>query len=184
QGRREVLTSVGLLAEHYRPFGLESPIRFEDAMNPDPRRFRRTYRVVSSALEATDVELLGARAGAASFSEATRRHYLEHPDDPRYAQLARKILAEMLPEDLRGEPVAQVRAITAWLEREGTYTLSVPPATSREDPTAAFLFGDLMGYCVHFSHAAALLFRSIGLPARVATGYAIPEQARRGGSAL
>jgi protein-glutamine gamma-glutamyltransferase len=184
QGRSQILTSVGLLAEHYRPFGLESPIRFESAVNPDPRRFRRTYRVVSQALEASDIELLGANAGEPSWTEAKRRHYLERPNDPRYRELAERILVEMLPEDLRGEPVAQVRAITAWLEREGTYSLNVaaPPPTA--EPTAAFLFGDLVGYCVHFSHAAALLFRALELPARVATGYAIPEQARRGGSAL
>src|SRR5690606_8787614 len=162
QGRTEILTSVGLLAEHYRPFGLESPIRFESANNPDPRRFRRTYRVVSSALEAADVELLGLRAGSPSWSDETRLHYLGHPDDPRYRALAERILAEMLPEDLRGEPVAQVRAITAWLEREGTYSLNVSVPETTEEPTAAFLFGDLIGYCVHFSHAAALLFRSIG----------------------
>jgi protein-glutamine gamma-glutamyltransferase len=184
RGRAEILTSVGLLAEHFRPFGLESPIRFESAVNPDPRRFRRTYRVVSQALEATDVELLGATAGDPSWKEATRRHYQSGPDDARYRELAERILVEMLPPDLREEPLAQVRAITAWLEREGTYSLQVPPPPPTEEPTAAFLFGDLVGYCVHFSHAATLLFRSIGLPARVATGYAIPEQARRGGSAL
>jgi hypothetical protein len=46
------------------------------------------------------------------------------------------------------------------------------------------LFGDKTGYCVHFAHAAAFLLRSLGVPARVATGYAVEESARQGGSAL
>lgn len=184
RGRREVVTSVGMLAEHFRPFGLDAPVRFEAEPNPDPRRFRRTYRVASRVLELSDVEILGARAGDPSWDEATRRHYLEAPDDPRYRALAERIVRELLPPDLRDEPLAQVRAITTWLEREGVYSTNVSLPVTDGEPTAAFLFGDLVGYCVHFSHAAALLFRSIGLPSRVATGYAIAEQARRGGSAL
>lgn len=183
--RTEVVTSVGLLADHFRPFGLESPVRFEAEPNPDPRRFKRTYRVVSQALTGSDVELVGRAAGDPSWSEEMRAHYLEVPDDPRYQALARSIIEEMLPPSYHDEPIAQIRAITFWLEREGTYTTSVGHTAGKSgDPTADFLFGDLVGYCVHFSHAATMLFRSIGLPARVSTGYAIPELARRGGSAL
>lgn len=183
--RTEVVTSVGLLADHFRPFGLEAAVRFEAEPNPDPRRFKRTYRVTSEALIGGDVELVGRAAGDPDWSEEVRAHYLETPDDARYRALALKILDEMLPPGYRDEPIAQVRAITYWLEREGTYTTSVGHTSSRSgEPTAEFLFGDLVGYCVHFSHAATLLFRSIGLPARVSTGYAIPELARRGGSAL
>src|SRR5690606_26724776 len=47
-----------------------------------------------------------------------------------------------------------------------------------------FLFGDLTGYCVHFAHAAVFLMRAVGVPARVGTGYALPEANRQGGSAL
>jgi hypothetical protein len=46
------------------------------------------------------------------------------------------------------------------------------------------LFGDRTGYCVHFAHAATYLMRSLGVPARVATGYAVSESARQGGSSL
>src|SRR5690606_15920678 len=51
-------------------------------------------------------------------------------------------------------------------------------------PAADFLFGDKVGYCVHFAHAATYLMRSLGLPSRVSTGYAVEEAARQGGSSL
>ncbi|MCA9601503.1 MAG: transglutaminase domain-containing protein, partial [Myxococcales bacterium] len=37
---------------------------------------------------------------------------------------------------------------------------------------------------VHFAHAGVFLMRSIGIPTRVATGYAVPESNRQGGSGL
>jgi hypothetical protein len=53
-----------------------------------------------------------------------------------------------------------------------------------EDPTADFLFGDRIGYCVHFAHAAVYLMRTLGIPARVGAGYVVDEAARQGGSSI
>ena len=53
-----------------------------------------------------------------------------------------------------------------------------------DDPAASFLFGSLRGYCVHFAHAAAHLFRSQGIASRVAVGYAVDNRLRGGGSAV
>ena len=39
--------------------------------------------------------------------------------------------------------------------------------------TAAFLFGNFTGYCVHSAHASVYLWRSLGLPARIGTGYLV-----------
>ena len=52
------------------------------------------------------------------------------------------------------------------------------------DPTADFLFGDRTGYCVHFAHAAVLLWRALGIPARVGTGYRTEEDDRHGSSTI
>ncbi|MCB0874915.1 MAG: hypothetical protein KDB46_01855 [Solirubrobacterales bacterium] len=45
-----------------------------------------------------------------------------------------------------------------------------PP--ERRLPLRAFLFRDRIGYCQHFSGAMALMLRMVGIPARVATGFA------------
>ncbi|HJL04074.1 MAG: hypothetical protein CMN31_15035 [Sandaracinus sp.] len=181
--RATVETTVALLTEHSAPFGLEAPVRLEPWPNPDPDRFRRTYNVFSAALTADFASMIGARAGDPRWSEEERQLYTAPPEDPRYRELAERILEETLPEDMRDDPAARVAAVTSWLGQEGSYSLRSNHAGA-EDPTAHFLFGDLTGYCVHFAHAATFLLRTLGLPTRVATGYAIPESARRGGSAL
>lgn len=181
--RAQVETTVALLAEHTRPFGLEAPVRFAPGRNPDPRRFRRVYRVTSAVLTADFASMIGSRAGDPSWSEDERATYAAAPSDPRYAELAQRIVNEQLPEHLREDPAAKIAAITGWLGEHGTYSLRSRHADA-DDPTADFLFGDITGYCVHFAHAAAYLMRAAGLPTRVATGYAIDESTRQGGSAL
>lgn len=180
--RTEVETTVGLLADNSAPLGLEAPARFVPATNPNPDRFRRLYRVRSHAITADPLSLLGREVGDPSWSEATREHYLRGPSDPRYRELAERIVT-LLPDGLADDPVAKALAITQYLSEHGTYSLR-SRHSGAEDPTAHFLFGDLTGYCVHFAHAAVYLMRSIGIPARVGTGYAVAEQNRAGGSGL
>ena len=180
--RSTVETTVGMLADHPRPFGLESPIAFFPATNPDPSRFRRVFRVRSASLTGDPWSLVGRRAGSPLWSPDTIAHYTHGPEDPRYRALAEQIVSE-LPEQYRDDPFAKALAITQWLGEHGVYSLRSRHAAA-EDPTADFLFGDVTGYCVHFAHATTFLLRSIGLPARVATGYLSSESGRRGGSAI
>lgn len=180
--RKRLDTTMALLADHGRPPALEAPLRLVPSTNRQPARFRRTYRVTSAALNTEYLGLLGAKAGSAAWSAEQRAHYLSNPEDPRYTELAAKILAEM-PGELREDPLARAVAIASWLSRHGIYSLRHGHAQAA-DPTADFLFGDRTGYCIHFAHAGAYLMRELGLPTRVATGYAVNEEARQGGSAL
>lgn len=181
--RATVETTVALLADHTRPFGLESPIRFSPSPNPDPERFRRTYRVTSAVLIADFTSMMGVPTGSSQWSQDQWNHYTAAPSDPRYADLTQRVLHDELPDEMREDPAARVAAITSWLGAEGTYSLRSRHAEA-DDPTGDFLFGDKTGYCVHFAHAATYMLRAAGVPARVATGYAIEEAARQGGSAL
>ncbi|MFK7987865.1 MAG: DUF4129 domain-containing transglutaminase family protein [Sandaracinaceae bacterium] len=184
--RTSVETTIAMLADNSAPVGLEAPVRFVPASNPNPQRFQRIYRTHSVPITRDPMSLFGRpEGGDPSWNEETRAHYLEMPDDPRYRALAERILAE-LPDhlaSLRDDPVGRALAITHYLGQNGTYSLRSRHAGA-DDPTADFLFGDLTGYCVHFSHAAVFLMRAVGVPARVGTGYAVPEQNRAGGSAL
>ena len=69
------------------------------------------------------------------------------------------------------------------MDQNGIYSLKNDHAYEK-DPAASFLFGDLTGYCMHFSFAATYLYRSLGIPARVGIGYSVPAANRAGGSAL
>jgi transglutaminase-like putative cysteine protease len=180
--RMELDTTVALLAEHTRPFALESAERMEPLQNPDSTRFRRAYRVTSSALVTQSTSLLGREVGDVRWSAELRAHYTDGPADPRYAALARDIVAEMNPM-LRDDRVARALAVSLWLSREGTYSLKSGHAAAK-DPTADFLFGNRVGYCVHFAHAAVYLLRALGIPARVGAGYVVDEAARQGGSSI
>jgi hypothetical protein len=126
--------------------------------------------------------MLHGLLGSPDWSKEQWAHYTEAPPDPRYIELGSEIAAA-LPERLANNPIAKAFAVTGWLGREGIYSLK-NEHSGADDPTASFLFGDRTGYCVHFSHAATYLMRSLGVPARVATGYAVSESARQGGSSL
>ena len=175
-------TTVALMAEHTQPFALEAPLELEPLENPSPNRFRRVYRVTSGVLTADYTSMLDGRLGSPDWSKEQWAHYTEAPPDPRYTELGAEIAAA-LPDRLASNPIAKAFAITGWLGREGIYSLR-NEHSGAEDPTASFLFGDRTGYCVHFSHAATYLMRGLGVPARVATGYAVSESARQGGSSL
>jgi transglutaminase-like putative cysteine protease len=180
--RAHIETTVALLADHTRPFALESPVSFEPAQNPNPDRFKRVYTAVSASLTADYTALLGRLAGDPRWSDGDRQQYLALPDDPRYKELAEQIIGQ-IPEAMRDDPMLKAWTIREWLGKEGVYSLRSQHASAK-DPTAHFLFGDKTGYCVHFAHAATYLLRSVGVFARVATGYAVEEAARQGGSAL
>ncbi len=176
--RVEIQATVSLLTEHETPFGIEAPIRFSPTRNPHPTRFVRTYAFTSLAQSTPYAELLGHTAGSAAWSPEVWAHYTETPADPRYGALARELIAT-LPESVRDDPFAQALKIKLHIDENMKYTRSVRHAEA-PDPTADFLFGDFTGYCVHSAHAAVYLWRSVGLPARMGTGYLVEEADRRG----
>ena len=180
--RSPLETTVALLADHTQPFALEAPVEVEPLNNPDPNRFQQVYGATSAVLAADYAAMLDYDLGADDWSEELWAHYTEAPDDARYEALAQEIVGE-LREEFRDNPMAQAFAVTEWLSRKGVYSMTNTHSDA-DDPAASFLFGDLTGYCVHFAHAAAYLMRTLGVPTRVATGYAIEESARQGGSAL
>lgn len=182
KGRLRVRHTVALLTEHNNPFALESPVSLAPARNPNPSRFLRAYKVESLAQVVDYKQLIGRTAGDPKWTPELRAYYTLGPVDPRYAELAKKYVAT-LPEKVQKDPFAMALAVKVNLDKELSYSTKVKYA-SQSDPTALFLFGNKIGYCVHFAHAAALLWRSLGIPARVATGYHSEEDNRKGGSAL
>jgi transglutaminase-like putative cysteine protease len=182
KGRETVHTFVALLVDHPRPFGLETPELLRPAKNPNPTRFKRAYRVVSRAQTAPYKELFGQRAGDPGWSPEVRAHYLAEPEDPRYAELARSIIAHA-PKALQKDPFGQAVAVKLKLDESFKYSTKHNHAGAA-DPTADFLFGDQIGYCVHFAHAAVYLWRALGIPSRVGAGYRVDEDERHGGSSV
>lgn len=180
--RKSLATSIGLLADHVRPFALDSPAELRPIQNPNPARFRRAFAVESRVQTVPYDMMIGSDPGHIDWDEDQWRYYTEAPSDPRYRELAEKLLAGLKPT-YRGDPLAEALIIKDYLDTTGIYSRKSTHADT-DDPTASFLFGDKTGYCVHFAHAATYLLRSLGLPARVAAGYAVPEASRGSGSSL
>jgi len=181
--RTPIHTTVALLTDHLKPFGLETPVEFAPRESPDPTRFVRAYDVTSAALAMRYEDLLGKQPGVKSWTDEQRAYYTQLPDDPRYKQLADEIVDGSLKPQYRSDPFAEALAISNWLGKNSIYSLKSKHADAG-DPTADFLFGDKIGYCVHFAHAAAFLLRARGLPARIAAGYVADEERKGTGSAI
>jgi transglutaminase-like putative cysteine protease len=180
--REDVPATMSLLRDHVQPPVLADGVRLTPEQNPDPALFRRTYSTQSRVLVAPAESLFGRRAGDPAWTPEVRQAYLEVPPDPRYRELADSIADRLRPE-WRGDPWARAIGIALWLQENTLYSMRSRHAAA-EDPTASYLFGDRIGYCVHLSHATAYLARALGLPARVAAGYAYTAADRENGSAL
>lgn len=180
--RMTVRTTIGMLTPHRTPFALDTPVAYENTPNPNSLRFKHTYDAWSMVPQFDFPDLIGRSSGDADWTAEQRQAYLQLPDDPRYRELAETLIQDLRPE-FADDPYAKALAIKDYLDRNGVYSLKNEHAYA-EDPAASFLFGDLTGYCMHFSFAATYLYRSIGIPARVGIGYSVPASNRAGGSAL
>jgi len=98
--------------------------------------------------------------------------YLQLPEDlpPEVRVLAEEISKSM------DNPYDIARAITRHLRINIEYTRVMPPVPPNADPIAWFLFEEKRGFCNYYATAEVLMLRAVGIPARIAVGYAEGEQ--------
>jgi transglutaminase-like putative cysteine protease len=128
----------------------------------------RTMSDMPSVLRYSVSSFFDARGGDGT-SILTRdelRRLLEVPSsfDPRIFRLAQEAAGTENNAGLQAERLA------AYLQRNYGYTLELPKEEQR-DPIAHFLFERKQGHCEYFASSLALMLRSIGIPARVVTGF-------------
>lgn len=100
-----------------------------------------------------------------AYTEYVRAQYLQVPEALRSA------LEDLLSEEgLYGSSPA---AIADWVRNLAVYDLETPRLPEGEDFVLYFLTQSRQGYCVHFATATAMLLRTLGIPARYVTGYAV-----------
>ncbi|MGH9188935.1 MAG: transglutaminase TgpA family protein [Acidimicrobiales bacterium] len=89
---------------------------------------------------------------------------------PRVRALAAEVTA--------GAPTAydKVRALEAWMGANTTYTLDIPSLPPGADAVDHFLFVDRRGFCEQIGSALVVMLRSLGIPARLAVGFAPGER--------
>lgn len=141
---------------------------------------RNLFRSDSGAIRVPSFGMAGLRYGADSrlenewaapleavppLPEEERRTLLELPViDPRIAALGREWAAG------ESEPERVARAVEAHFHRDFGYTLELLE-TEVADPLANFLFVRKKGHCEYFASSMAVVLRTLGIPARVATGF-------------
>jgi len=86
------------------------------------------------------------------------------PLDPRISALARQMTAQAASDFERA------RAVEQHLRTDFGYTLTLPDHEPA-DPLAYFLFTRKKGHCEYFASAMAVMLRTLGIPARLATGF-------------
>lgn len=109
-----------------------------------------------------------------------RRAITPTPIEPEIGELARDIVkrAGIEPDgDLRPiqKDAAAIRVLEKHLRSQYDYSLDSQPVPSGEDATKWFLFEQRTGHCEYFASSLALMSRSIGIPARVITGYIVSD---------
>lgn len=65
----------------------------------------------------------------------------------------------------------RVRALEAWMGTQTTYSLDAPLAPQGVDVVDDFLFESRQGWCEQIASSLVVMARSLGMPARLVTGY-------------
>jgi hypothetical protein len=111
-------------------------------------------------------------------SELSQDPYLFNPPDENPAYLDKgslsaeaKALAERVTHDHSSNQYELVMALTTYLQQNFKYTQQLGHVPAGRDPIDWFLFDVKQGYCEQFATAEVMLLRSLGIPARLATGY-------------
>jgi transglutaminase-like putative cysteine protease len=127
-----------------------------------------TYSVVSQVPNASPEQL---RSASTSYPAGITDKYLDLPTSGlgRTRKLADELTANA------ANPYDAVLKMNEHLKAEYPYDLSIPPQRQRMDAVEYFLFEEQRGYCEQFSSSLAVMARSQGIPARIATGYVSGE---------
>lgn len=132
------------------------------AQHPIPAR--RPYTVVSLISRARADDL---RRAPTTYPPWLYRHFTQLPETlpSRVRELAESITASF------DTPYDRLRALETYL-RSIPYNEDIPAPPKGRDAVDWFLFEERQGYCDYYASAFAVMARAIGIPARVAGGYA------------
>ncbi|HET6597480.1 MAG TPA: transglutaminase-like domain-containing protein [Anaerolineales bacterium] len=110
-------------------------------------------------------------AGTA-YPEWVRQKYLQLPQDfsPRIQELAREITVDAQT------PYEKAALITRYLRENIVYSQTIPEPPRNKDSLEWVLFDFKQAYCVYYASAEVLMLRSVGVPARMAVGFAQGER--------
>ena len=126
------------------------------------------YQVRAEIADPTVSEL---EAAGTSYPSWVQDRYLEVP------QNIQAVIQTLADKVASGQSMSydKTEAITNYLRNTIQYSTTVPSPPSSEDPAVWVLFDYKKGFCNYYASAEILMLRSIGIPARLAVGFAEGE---------
>ncbi|MGZ6372189.1 MAG: transglutaminase family protein, partial [Candidatus Limnocylindria bacterium] len=133
------------------------------------------YQVTAAITNATEAMLAGA--GTTYPAEIKATYTGTKGVTQRTADLAHQVVQDANATD----PYHEAKALAAYLRTDPRFTyrtIAALPSDPNRDITDFFLFdkNGQVGYCEYFATAMVVMARTLGLPARVAVGYAPGER--------
>jgi protein-glutamine gamma-glutamyltransferase len=133
---------------------------------PFPSASRIEYSVLSRTTPLLPADL---QPQSVSYPESFVRHFLQAPGQvERIAALALTVTQD------KSSRYEKALAIEKYLSTNFRYSLDVP-LSDQAKPIDEFLFTRKTGYCEHYATAMVLMLRTIGIPARLVTGFLATE---------
>jgi hypothetical protein len=137
------------------------------------------YQITAAITNATEAMLAGA--GTNYPPEIVATYLSTDGVTSRTAELARSVVEAAAETD----PYHQARALADYLRTDPRFsyaTVAALPSDPNRDLVDFFLFDQngQRGYCEYFATTMAVMARAVGLPARVAVGYAPGERVDTG----
>ncbi|NJD59275.1 MAG: hypothetical protein FIA98_07735, partial [Anaerolineae bacterium] len=160
----EVLwTSLPTLA--YMETNRDGTVDLSALMSKSYVRPGEQYTVRSALDSVTVIQLKNADTDYPSW---VTDEYLQLPSDitPRTKQLAKDITAGLT------NPYDMTIAVTNYLRANMKYDLSIDNPPANQERIDWFLFEYKKGFCNYYASAEVVLLRSLGIPARMAVGFA------------
>ncbi|NJN70750.1 MAG: DUF3488 domain-containing transglutaminase family protein [Nitrospira sp.] len=133
---------------------------------PFPSASRIEYSVVSRSHPVLPADL---GSEPTHYPESFTKHFLQTPSlSERIGRLAEDITRAQT------SPYEKAHAIQSFLIHNYRYSLDAPLA-GVDRPLEEFLFLRKTGYCEHYATAMAIMLRTVGIPARLVTGFLATE---------
>lgn len=149
------------------PVSPTDPVELAMIVARQPLERGESYVMDSSVSVVTQLQL---RADQASYPEYISERYLQLPETvpQRVFDLAEQVAAGAT------NPYDAAKSIETFL-RGYTYNDQIPGPEPGQDGVDYFLFEEKQGYCNYYASAMAVMLRHLGIPARIASGYATGE---------
>jgi transglutaminase-like putative cysteine protease len=164
-----------------QPLWISRPGRAHVAYNPDgtldvsyieSTEFVRPGEQYETRASLSSVTVTELKEAGTDYPDWVTDRYLQLPDNitSRTYELAVQITSGL------DNPYDSTNAITQYLRESITYTDFVPQPPTNQERIDWFLFDLRQGFCNYYASAQVIMLRSLGIPSRLAVGYAQGER--------